>query len=40
MALRRSSQMIEPKGLIIELKLSNELPVVIVTLRHLKRGFI
>ena len=32
--------MVEPKGLIIELKLSNELPVVIVTLRHLKRGFI
>ena len=39
-ALRLSSQMVEPKGLIIELRLSNELPVVIVTLRHLKLGFI
>lgn len=39
-ALRRSSQMVEPKGLIIEVKLSNELPVVIATLRHLKLRFI
>ncbi len=37
---RGFEKMVEPKGLIIEVKLSNELPVVIATLQHLKLGFI